>query len=122
MTVWQCFASRGKTAPVKARSHTPENKPNSSIGAVSDGREAQTSHLEPAVALVTGVTLKFLEDTLTQRVAVTESVFNQPSTDEKQDRTIYKVVVNHEEQYSIWPADRENALGWKDAALDPLPR
>jgi len=29
--------------------------------------------------------------------------------------TIYKVVVNHEEQYSIWPADRENALGWNDA-------
>ena len=29
--------------------------------------------------------------------------------------TIYKVVVNHEEQYSIWPADRENALGWDDA-------
>ena len=26
----------------------------------------------------------------------------------------YKVVINHEEQYSIWPADRENALGWKD--------
>jgi|GEM_PF-51056 len=31
------------------------------------------------------------------------------------DNTIYKVVVNHEEQYSIWPADRENALGWRDA-------
>jgi MbtH protein len=31
------------------------------------------------------------------------------------DTTIYKVVVNHEEQYSIWPADRENALGWSDA-------
>ena len=27
---------------------------------------------------------------------------------------MYKVVVNHEEQYSIWPADRENALGWSD--------
>ena len=27
----------------------------------------------------------------------------------------YKVVVNHEEQYSIWPVDRENAPGWKDA-------
>jgi MbtH protein len=27
----------------------------------------------------------------------------------------YKVVVNHEEQYSIWPAYRENALGWRDA-------
>jgi len=35
--------------------------------------------------------------------------------DEDEDTTIYKVVVNHEEQYSIWPADRENALGWKDA-------
>jgi MbtH protein len=35
--------------------------------------------------------------------------------DEQEDTTIYKVVVNHEEQYSIWPADRENALGWNDA-------
>ncbi|HEX2042638.1 MAG TPA: MbtH family protein [Acidimicrobiales bacterium] len=31
------------------------------------------------------------------------------------DRTIYKVVINHEEQYSIWPADRDNPLGWADA-------
>jgi MbtH protein len=37
------------------------------------------------------------------------------SKDETEDTTIYKVVLNHEEQYSIWPADRENALGWKDA-------
>src|SRR5215211_1518704 len=37
--------------------------------------------------------------------------------DEREDTTIYKVVVNHEEQYSIWPADRENALGWNDAGL-----
>ena len=37
------------------------------------------------------------------------------NSDEKEDMTTYKVVVNHEEQYSIWPADRENALGWKDA-------
>jgi len=29
--------------------------------------------------------------------------------------TAYKVVVNHEEQYSIWPADRANAPGWRDA-------
>jgi MbtH protein len=27
----------------------------------------------------------------------------------------YKVVVDHEEQYSIWPEDRENPLGWSDA-------
>lgn len=33
----------------------------------------------------------------------------------EQDDTIYKVVVNHEEQYSIWPADRDNPLGWRDA-------
>ena len=35
--------------------------------------------------------------------------------EEREDDTIYKAVVNHEEQYSIWPADRENPLGWKDA-------
>ena len=31
------------------------------------------------------------------------------------DTTTYKVVVNHEEQYSIWDASRENPLGWRDA-------
>lgn len=36
---------------------------------------------------------------------------------EDEDRTIYKVVVNHEEQYSIWPADRENPCGWTDAGM-----
>jgi MbtH protein len=35
--------------------------------------------------------------------------------DEEEDKTIYKVVLNHEEQYSIWPAYRENPLGWRDA-------
>jgi MbtH protein len=39
----------------------------------------------------------------------------QMNREESEDNTIYKVVLNHEEQYSIWPADRENALGWKDA-------
>jgi MbtH protein len=37
------------------------------------------------------------------------------SWEDREDTTIYKVVVNHEEQYSIWPVDRENALGWNDA-------
>ncbi|HXI22335.1 MAG TPA: MbtH family protein [Pyrinomonadaceae bacterium] len=36
------------------------------------------------------------------------------SLEDREDKTIYKVVVNSEEQYSIWPADRENALGWND--------
>ncbi|GLQ87915.1 MbtH family protein [Dyella flagellata] len=26
----------------------------------------------------------------------------------------YKVVINHEEQYSIWPAERDNPPGWRD--------
>ena len=36
------------------------------------------------------------------------------SDSQAEDTTIYKVVLNHEEQYSIWPAHRENALGWND--------
>jgi MbtH protein len=34
---------------------------------------------------------------------------------DREDIAIYKVVVNQEEQYSIWSADRENAIGWRDA-------
>jgi MbtH protein len=40
--------------------------------------------------------------------------------DEQEDTTLYKVVVNHEEQYSIWPVDRENPLGWKDGGKSGL--
>ena len=29
-----------------------------------------------------------------------------------EDSTICSVVMNHEEQYSIWPADRPLPLGW----------
>jgi uncharacterized protein YbdZ (MbtH family) len=32
-----------------------------------------------------------------------------------EDTRIYRVVINHEEQYSIWPADRDCPLGWRDA-------
>lgn len=35
-----------------------------------------------------------------------------------EDTTSYKVVINHEEQYSIWPADRENPPGWRDAGSE----
>jgi uncharacterized protein YbdZ (MbtH family) len=34
--------------------------------------------------------------------------------EEIEDRVIYRVVVNHEEQYSIWPADRDIPAGWRD--------
>ena len=36
---------------------------------------------------------------------------------EKEDTTIYKVVVNEEEQYSIWPSARENPPGWQDVGM-----
>jgi MbtH protein len=34
-----------------------------------------------------------------------------------EDQTIFKVVLNDEEQYSIWPANRANARGWRDAGV-----
>ena len=40
--------------------------------------------------------------------------------DDRDDATIYKVVVNHEEQYSIWPSYRENPKGWRDAGKSGL--
>lgn len=32
-----------------------------------------------------------------------------------EDSTIYKVVINHEEQYSIWPEGKSIPLGWREA-------
>jgi len=42
--------------------------------------------------------------------------------------SLFQVVVNHEEQYSVWPADRDLPLGWnsigkegsKDECLDKI--
>ncbi|MBB1151750.1 MULTISPECIES: MbtH family protein [Amycolatopsis] len=31
---------------------------------------------------------------------------------DEDDNTTYAAVVNHEEQYSIWPAERELPAGW----------
>ena len=36
-------------------------------------------------------------------------------TEDDDDQREYKVVINHEEQYSIWPVHRDNAPGWRDA-------
>jgi len=40
----------------------------------------------------------------------------QPS-DEDEDRIEYVVVLNDEEQYSIWPHDRDLPLGWHAAPM-----
>jgi MbtH protein len=50
--------------------------------------------------------------------------------DDDDTTTIYHVVLNHEEQYSIWPVDREIPAGWraegttgpKQACLDHIDR
>jgi MbtH protein len=33
--------------------------------------------------------------------------------DQEEDTTIYQVVVNHEEQYSIWPEYKDIPGGWR---------
>lgn len=40
--------------------------------------------------------------------------------DEQEDTRVYKVVMNHEEQYSIWFADRELPLGWVEVGKSGL--
>jgi MbtH protein len=38
--------------------------------------------------------------------------------DELEDGTVeYRAVVNHEEQWSIWPADRAVPAGWRDGGV-----
>lgn len=32
---------------------------------------------------------------------------------DEEDTTVYHVVVNHEEQYSIWPEYKEVPIGWR---------
>nr|QEO74564.1 mbtH-like protein [uncultured bacterium] len=39
---------------------------------------------------------------------------------DEEDKTVYRVVVNQEEQYSIWPEGRENPLGWRDVGKSGL--
>ncbi|MCB0034043.1 MAG: MbtH family protein [Anaerolineales bacterium] len=34
--------------------------------------------------------------------------------DEFEDRGSYKVVINHEEQYSLWPKELATPSGWKE--------
>lgn len=37
------------------------------------------------------------------------------SMDEKEQGREYLVLLNHEEQYSIWPGAKEIPLGWREA-------
>ena len=35
-------------------------------------------------------------------------------SDEEDDAIVYAVVINHEEQYSIWPSHKALPRGWRD--------
>jgi len=41
-------------------------------------------------------------------------------SEEREDTTIYRVIINHEEQYSLWQADRELPPGWRDGGKTGL--
>jgi MbtH protein len=66
----------------------------------------------------------FHKTTIRQGIANAET--KTMNNNEQEDKAIYNVVINHEEQYSIWLADRELPLGWqklekqglKDECLD----
>jgi len=42
------------------------------------------------------------------------------NNNDREDTTIYRVVVNHEEQYSIWPTYLEIPRGWRDTSKQGL--
>ena len=37
--------------------------------------------------------------------------------EENDDKTIYKLVMNHEEQYSIWPTYKPVPEGWREVGV-----
>ena len=41
-------------------------------------------------------------------------------SDEEEDTTVYTVVINHEEQYSIWPKHKAIPQGWKAVGKEGL--
>jgi MbtH protein len=55
--------------------------------------------------------------TLDRAASVPEEGVDAMAEEEEDDRT-YKVVVNHEEQYSIWFADREPPNGWREVGKE----
>jgi MbtH protein len=95
------IVSLNRKAPALARpEHHAERKLTRAAAEMGHGHEQEVNRLHQAKTILFK---RFLQKGASM------------SMDEPEDNTIYKVVLNHEEQYSIWPADRENALGWNDA-------
>jgi MbtH protein len=55
-----------------------------------------------------------------RRLATGTTRMTPNDADDTEDTTIYQVVMNHEEQYSIWPASRELPLGWQAVGIQGL--
>jgi MbtH protein len=57
----------------------------------------------------------FALDTLGLAVQPSIQIFQMRNAmfEDNDDETTYHVVLNHEEQYSIWPVDRDIPLGWR---------
>ncbi len=94
-------------APVTDESTTSDSTPAESTRAVPAENDAASEPAQPGLTRPAPA--------LPARPATNPSP--PPAANEQEDATIYKVVLNHEEQYSIWPAARENALGWNDAGF-----
>jgi MbtH protein len=104
LLIWTCHASRAGARPYRrhsriARERVPK-QPNRRI--TSNLATEETESVDCGNSKKALVWAGFLQ-------------LSHQMNDSEQDKIIYKVVINHEEQYSIWPADRENPLGWRDA-------
>jgi len=53
-------------------------------------------------------------ESMRRRNPVQEAESAAWNSSDDEDTTVYKVVVNHEEQYSIWPQYKVNPSGWRD--------
>jgi MbtH protein len=64
-------------------------------------------------ALTSGLAIQAAQQK-TRRHVIFRRDWERAEMAESQDQTLFRVVINHEEQYSIWPAEApEVPLGWR---------
>ena len=104
----------GKTATGKeeviASEETAEGEKEAKDGEESEGKEAESGEGEKEAK--DGEESKGKEGEEGEEEKKEEEI---EIIREDEDDTIYRVVVNIEEQYSIWPECKDIPLGWRDA-------
>jgi uncharacterized protein YbdZ (MbtH family) len=70
------------------------------------------------VRCVADVDLATLKGTGHRDIREEEEEEEEMRRETQKDNLTYKVVINHEKQYSIWPAYREPSLGWREAGKE----